>query len=188
MPQGDAREGARAAVHARLRASARRDPVAALAWIDTLDLATSRDAERAAGVVEALSPDADSHVAVFIGLFERGVEATRRSGCRRIPTPVFTSLAFLEASRSARALDALKPRYLAIAQAPEPCLRLVAVDLLGHFAGSADARTAMESLLKDTDWRVRQEAETVLDHEGVLPGGYSVPLTDLLVRWLRRFF
>src|SRR5688572_32869304 len=74
------------------------------------------------------------------------------------------------------------------ARRTRPCLRLVAVDLLGHFAGSADARTAMESLLKDTDWRVRQEAETVLEHEGVLPGGYSVPLTDLLARWLRRFF
>src|SRR5688572_12196410 len=135
MPHGDAREGARAAVHTRLRASARHDPVATLAWIDTFDLSTSRDAERAAGVVEALSPT-----------------------------------------------------LTVMSRAAEPCLRLVAVDLLGHFAGSADARTAMESLLKDTDWRVRQEAETVLEHEGVLPGGYSVPLTDLLARWLRRFF
>lgn len=188
MPPGDAREAARAAAQVKLRAAARQDHSATLAWVARLDLTVGGNAEAAAGLIEALSADGDAYSSVFTALLDGAIRVTEEGGCRRIPGPVFTSLGFLEASPTEVALQALKPRYLAMAAAVQPCLRIAAVDLLGHFVNEPDARDAVVQLLRDSDWRVRQSSESLLRFEQALPVGYSVPFRDVVIRTLSRFF
>ncbi len=179
-----ATEEARAAIHARMRAEARKDQAGLIAWAHAIDPCTSDGATLLADVYEALSPDAAALETFFATEMDRLLAACEAHPASASAFTAIGALMFLEKPAPETLRGTVRRRLLAGLLSSSASVRRACVDLLGgHELGrDAAARSAVQACLQDGDWRVRLLAESSLSGEGLLPIGYTTGLADRVRR------
>jgi hypothetical protein len=178
------RKARRAAIQTTLRERAGADGKRTRDFLDAQNLCDPDERWNAIYLVEALAVATEPPIELLRWYFPRAAEKV--SAC---PAPeatlTLTTFAFLEQSPSG-AKTQLLPEYVKLADSKLVELRLAAIELFGGFtiATAATVRSALERLLHDSDWRVRQAAEALLAEESLLPPGYSTPWGDRIRRKL----
>ena len=166
-----------------IRDRARQDPDGMRAYLDAVDVMDREQAAGYAEVVEALCGDSKTWHDLLVRHAEQTMQTHIERGYSTLHSPM-NGFDFGEDNERFRA--AILPVFLRGLAEGNEALRVDSIHCIAGYSvsKSAEIRAALEhALTDDPSWKVRKEAEWLLNDEQLLPHGYKTPLWDRFRRW-----